>query len=100
MSGGVHMERLLLIQLCSGCAHLTWSFGVCAEEMVVKNWRLSTLDPRAVNHMLTQSDIYQKPEDLRTLLGAVAGPGMSSDGTYLYFASHPLRTPCLGRSVE
>ncbi|KAF7792238.1 hypothetical protein EIP86_003274 [Pleurotus ostreatoroseus] len=49
---------------------------VIAYPGVFGVWRLVTLDTKALNHILTHSSIYQKPEQSRYHLARTVGPGV------------------------
>lgn len=44
--------------------------------MPFQNDRLATLDGKALNHVLANSDVYQKPEVARFNLGRIVGQGV------------------------
>jgi hypothetical protein len=47
--------------------------------------RLTTVDPKALNHILANSMIYYKPSHLRLTLGQLIGEGLIfAEGWYLF----------------
>ncbi|KZO98272.1 cytochrome P450 [Calocera viscosa TUFC12733] len=50
--------------------------GTFRLQMLLGNYRLSTIDPRAMSHILSHTEIYPKPEHLRHVLGAIVGQGV------------------------
>lgn len=45
------------------------------RDMTTQTYRLFTTDPKALNHILANSAIYQKPSQIRWVLRTFAGEG-------------------------
>ncbi|KZT61473.1 cytochrome P450 [Calocera cornea HHB12733] len=43
---------------------------------IFAKWRLNTIDPRAVAHILSHTETYSKPDHIRVMLGGVLGEGL------------------------
>jgi cytochrome P450 len=44
----------------------------------MQTYKLYTADPRALSYVLTQTDTFQKPKDLRHILSSLVGQGLIS----------------------
>ncbi|EJU01812.1 cytochrome P450 [Dacryopinax primogenitus] len=47
-----------------------------ATRVIFGNWRLNTIDPRAVAHILSHTEIYPKPEPTKAMLRSAIGEGL------------------------
>ena len=52
--------------------------------VLLKTDRIFTTDPKALNHVLSNSEIYQKPPVIRYLLRQVVGDGLLLSSQHVF----------------